>query len=393
MRILSVIDGLGFGGAERSLAELLPGLREAGIDTTVVCLCRREGGVEPDVLAQGFDVRFLPSGRGERVRALRSLLRSAAPALVHTSLVEASFVGRFAAARTGVPVLSSLVSQSYTSERWTDPHVHRAAVAGVRSLDRWSARHLTTHLHAITHAVKDWAVEALRLPPDRITVVERGRDPRRLGEPSDARRVAARERLQVPPDAEVLLAVGRQEYVKGHRFLLEAMAKVKRSRPTAILLLAGRPGAESEHLRALAERFDLGPSVRFLGYRDDLPDVLAASDLFVFPSLWEGLGGAVIEAMALGVPVVASDLAPVREVVENGRCAVLVPPRSVATLSEAISSILDDPSLARRLGEHGRDIFHGRFTLERSTRRMVELFRSVADAPRAQTAATGIEVA
>jgi glycosyltransferase involved in cell wall biosynthesis len=392
VRTVSVIDGLGFGGAERSLAELLPGLREAGIDTIVVCLRRREGGVEPDVISQGFDVRFLPPGKGARLRTLRALLRSIDPALVHTSLVEASLVGRFAAARTGVPVLSSLVSQSYTSARRSDPHVHRAAVAGVRSIDRWSARHLTTHLHAITHAVKDWAVEALRLPADRITVVERGRDPRRLGEPSPARRVAARERLQLPLDAEVLVAVGRQEYAKGHRFLVEAMETVTRTRPAATLLMAGRPGAETPHLRALAERLELGSSIRFLGYRDDLPDVLAASDVFVFPSLWEGLGGAVIEAMALGVPIVASDLPPVVEVVEQGRCALLVPPGSIAPLAQAIASVLEDPARARRLGEQGRDIFQRRFTLARSTQGMVELFRTVAASPR-QAAATGIEVA
>ncbi len=269
----------------------------------------------------------------------------------------------------------------------------RVAVGVVRTLDRSSARHLTTHFHAITHAVKRWAVASLHVPAERITVVERGRDPRRLGEPSQARRAAARERLEVPDDADVLLAVGRQEFQKGHRYLLEAMVRVLRVRPTAILLLAGRPGAETAHLRAMAEQPALRSSVRFLGHRDDLPEVLAACDLFVFPSLWEGLGGAVIEAMALGVPIVTSDLEPVREVVEGGRCAVLTPTRSATALASAIGSLLDDPVRARNLGERGREIFLDRFTLQRSTERMVELFRTVADVPDARTAADGIEVA
>lgn len=389
MRLLCVIDGLGFGGAERSLAELLPGLAAAGIEPMVVCLRRREGGVERDVLAQGFDVRFLPNSWPAQVRALRRMIRETSPALVQTTLAAASLVGRFAAAGSGVPVLTSLVNQSYSRDRMEDPHVRAVAVRGIRAVDGWTARHLTTHFHAITRSVKRWAVETLRIPADRISVVERGRDPLRLGEPGPERRSAARERLALPRDAAVFVAVGRQEFQKGHRFLLEAMARVAADRPSAILLLAGRKGAETKHLRALAERPPLDRAVRFLGHRDDLPDVLAASDLFVFPSLWEGLGGAVIEAMALGLPIVASDLEPVREVVEDGRCALLVPPRSSDKLASAISSLLADDARARSLGAQGRETYLRRFTLERSTERMVELCHRVAAGAPVRTAVDG----
>ncbi|MGZ8566515.1 MAG: glycosyltransferase family 4 protein, partial [Actinomycetota bacterium] len=265
--MISLIDGLGFGGAERSLAELLPGLREAGIEPTVVCLRRKEGGVERDVLAQDFDVRFLPRGTVPRLRELRALIRELSPDLLHTSLVGSSILGRSAAVGTGVPVLSSLVNQSYTAERRADPHVSRPALGTVRAIDRWTARHLTSHFHAITHAVKGWAVEALAVPPGRITVVERGRDPRRLGEPGQARRTAARERFQLAPEADVLLAVGRQEFQKGHRFLLEAMPTVLATHPSALLLVAGRQGAETASLQAMVERSaQLRTSVRFLGH-------------------------------------------------------------------------------------------------------------------------------
>jgi glycosyltransferase involved in cell wall biosynthesis len=392
--MLCVIDGLGFGGAERSLAELLPGLSAAGIEPVVACLRRREGGVERDVLAQGFDVRFLPSGRPARVRALRGLIRDASPALVQTTLAEATLTGRFAAAGTGVPVLTSLVNQLYTPERMADPHVRPSAVRALRAVDVWSARHLTAHFHAITEAVKRWAVATLRVPGERVTVIERGRDAARLGEPSPARRARARASLELSDDVAVIVAVGRQEFQKGHRFLLEAMPSVLRAHPEAVLLLAGREGAETPHLRTLAARSELAGAVRFLGHRDDLPDVLAASDVFAFPSLWEGLGGSVLEAMALGLPIVASGLEPVAEVVEGGRCAVLVPPSDPAALASAIVSLLGDPDRAAALGARGRDIFHRRFTLERSTERMVALCRKVAraEAP-ADAAGDGWEAA
>jgi glycosyltransferase involved in cell wall biosynthesis len=393
VRLVSVIDGLGFGGAERSLAELLPGLVEAGIDPTVVCLRRRDGGVERDVIGQGFQVRFLPPGRVERIKALREILREGPADLLHTSLVESSLVGRIAAMKTGVPVLTSLVNQAYTAERRSDPHVHRWAVSGVRAVDRVTARHMTSHFHAITHAVKRWAVESLRISAERITVVERGREPRRLGEPGPERRAAARDQLGVARDAEVIVAVGRQEFQKGHRFLVEAMPSVVRSRPAAVLLLAGREGAETAHLRGLVARLGLQQTVHFLGFRSDLPEVLAASDVFAFPSLWEGLGGAVIEAMALGLPIVATDLEPVREVVEDDRCALLVPTRAPDELAEAIARLLGDPGLGAALGVQGRDIFQERFTLQRSTERMVALYRRVAQGSTPRAATDGIEVA
>jgi glycosyltransferase involved in cell wall biosynthesis len=159
------------------------------------------------------------------------------------------------------------------------------------------------------------------------------------------------------------------------------------------LLLAGREGAETAHLRMLAKRPPLEGAVRFLGFRDDLPDLLSASDLFVFPSLWEGLGGAVIEAMALGIPIVATDLEPVREVVEDGRCATLVPPRSPQSLASAMVSLLEDRDRARLLGGTGRDIYLRRFTLQRSTDRMVELCRRVTNIPAARATADDLGVA
>jgi glycosyltransferase involved in cell wall biosynthesis len=393
VRVLCVIDGLGFGGAERSLAELLPGLVEAGIEPTVACLKRRPGGVEDDVLAGGFDVRFLPPGWVGRTRALRGLIRDVSPSLVQTTLAEASLVARFAAAGTGVPVLTSLVNQSYNPEKLTDPHVRPNAVRALWAVDAWSARRLTAHFHAITWAVKRWAVEALRVPSDRVTVIERGRDAGRLGLPGPGRRAEARARLGIPADAEVVVTAGRQEFQKGHRFLLDAMSRVAAERPSAVLLLAGRDGAETDHLRTLANRSPLDRVVRFLGHRDDLPDVLAASDVFAFPSLWEGLGCAVIEAMALGLPIVTSDLEPVREVVEDGRCADLVPPRGSDELAAAIVSLLSDRARAAALGARGREIYLERFTLERSTERIVELYRRVADPARGRATNGGLEAA
>lgn len=390
--MLSVIDGLGVGGAERSLAELLPGLVDSGIDPTVACLFHRTGGVESEVVAGGFDVRFLQKGALGHVPALRRLAREVEPDLIHSTLVRSSLVARVAATHPRIPVLTSLVSMPYAAERMADPHLRTSAVRAIQAVDGWTARHQVTHFHAISHAVKRSAIVNLRIPPERITVIERGRDPERLGEPSLLRRQRARASLAIPPTAEVILAVGRQEYAKGHRFLLEAMRAIATARPRAILLLAGRDGAESAHLRVMTERPPLDRVVRFLGHRADLPDVLPATDVFAFPSLWEGLGCALIEAMALRLPIVASDLESVREVVGNGRAASLVPPRHPSALATAIGDLLDDPARARSLATAGREIFLQRFTLERSTERMVDLCRRVATGRTREVLGGGVEV-
>lgn len=168
----------------------------------------------------------------------------------------------------------------------------------------------------------------------------------------------------------MLLSVGRQEYQKGQRYLIEAMRQIETDR--VVLLVAGREGHATGELRAAAA--DLA-SVRFLGHRDDLPEILAAADVFVFPSLYEGLGGSLIEAMALGLPIIASDLPAVREVVRQGSNALLVEPASSTALAVAIDQLARHDAVAARFGAESREIFLERFTLDRSTKAMVDLYQ------------------
>jgi glycosyltransferase involved in cell wall biosynthesis len=374
MKVLFVIDGLGTGGAERSLAELLPGLDTSGIRSVVVCLRDRAEGVKRHVIDDGVDVRILHGTTISHVRELRRIIRTEAPDLIHTTIFAANVVGRLASVGLPPVVLTSLVNTPYTPIRLQDPQVRRLSLAAVRTLDMVTARTLTDHFHAISFAVADWAVEEMGLAPSRITVIERGRDPGRLGTPGPARRANARRRVGLSEVDEVVIAVGRQEFQKGHRYLIEAIAGLKAQRPRLVLLIAGREGSSSSELKRLASRPELQESVRFLGHRDDVPDLLAAADVFAFPSLFEGLGCALLEAMALGLPIVASDIPAIREVVEEGRNADLVPPGSADAIASALDRLLDDPERRQRYGARGRIIFSERFTLQRSTARMIALY-------------------
>lgn len=387
LSILILINSLGTGGAERSLSELLPVLRDSGVDANVVCLERRSEGVEQSILKSGQRVRFL-SGRtlATRVTEFRRILKRERPNLIHTTLFESDLVGRLGAAGTHIPVLTSLVNTPYGAFRAVDPNLTAAKLRTVQIVDAFTSRHLTTHFHALTETVKEAAVEKLRVSDDCITVAPRGRDPQRLGFPSLERRAAARTRLGIHADRPLLLNVGRQEHQKGQRYLIEAMPSLLESVPDALLLIAGRRGHASNELESICSRLNLGTSVRFLGHRDDVPELLAACDVFVFPSLWEGLGGGLIEAMALGLPIVASRLRVFEEVLEDGHNATLVEPAVPRELADAVDNLLRNHGTRNRFGERSREIFDERFTLATSASRIIDLYRVLANGPAGEEA-------
>jgi glycosyltransferase involved in cell wall biosynthesis len=315
LRVMAVINGLGTGGAERSLAEILPGLRKRGIEVQVVCSYRRERGVEIQVVAGGFRVTYLErSSYLGRWRELRRLIRSERPDLVHTTIIESDILGRLAAAGSGVPVVTSLVNTSYDSARLADPSVRRHRLELVRIVDGFTARHLTSAFHAITQAVATDAVRALRISPARVTVFGRGRDLTRLGQVTPERRAEVRQRLGLDPNDVAVIAVGRQEFQKGHHVLVDAAASLHATFPRLRVIIAGREGSETGRIRHRITELGLEDVVWQLGHRDDVPDLLAASDVFAFPSRFEGLGGSLLEALALGLPCVVSDIPVFREV-------------------------------------------------------------------------------
>jgi glycosyltransferase involved in cell wall biosynthesis len=377
LRVMYLINGLGTGGAERSLADLLPALGERGVWVQVACLYPRLEGVQGEVTSNA-DVRFLPAHSWPGwIREARRLIRELKPDVIHTTIFEADLVGRLAAAGTRIPVLTSLVNTSYDRTRLRiDPNVSRFRLVGGRILDGLTARHLTTRFHAITEAVKQSAVQHLHISPDAVTVIGRTRDLTRLGKPSHQRRGEVRTRLALRETDEIVLALGRQEYQKGHNYLLEAASQLRSTRPNLRVIVAGREGNASVHLGQAMDRHGLEGIVSFLGHRQDVGDLLSAADVFCFPSVYEGLGGAVIEAMAMGLPVVASDLPALREVV--GDTGILVLPESAAALASAISQLLDDRVLAANLAKQAAIRVSELFDLEDVADQMAALYRRVA---------------
>jgi glycosyltransferase involved in cell wall biosynthesis len=374
MHVLYFIDSLMRAGAEQSLASLAPHLVARGVRLDVAYLFERPG-LKDDLVAAGGSL-FPLTGTTRRTTWIRwayGLVRSRRPDLIHTTLFEADIVGRMAGALAGTPVVSSLVNLNYGPEQLANPTLVPWRLRAAQVVDAITARKVSG-FHAVTSQVANVMARRLRIPRSRIEVIPRGRNPEQLGMRTPQRRARARTQLRIGIDAPLLLGVARHEHQKGLDVLLEALPYVRRELPTMTLALAGSEGDTTGKLRDTVQRLHLNGAVRFLGSRRDVPELLCAADVFVFPSRWEGMPGAVLESMALETPIVASDLPSIREMVGDDGAAVLVTPGESEALAAGIVRSFRRPDEAAQRARIARVRFLERFTMNRVAERMFSFY-------------------
>jgi glycosyltransferase involved in cell wall biosynthesis len=380
IRVLHVINQLdGRGGAEVSLRENILGSVDDGLAHGVVTLGGENNVAEFEVLREsGVAIFALPHGQSRRAayRHVVTSIETFRPTLLHTSLFEADLVGRLAALRTRTPVVSSFVNTSYDPRAAEVEDISVWKRDAVRRIDRFLARNATTAFHAISQATADHAVTHLGVDPRMIRVVPRGRSLQALGVRSSARREAVRTRLGWQ-ERPIVINVARQEPQKGHKLLVEAMTGVLEEYPDALLVLVGRSGRSSHTIRQRIEELGIGAAVVQLGMRTDVPDLLAAADVFAFSSLYEGLGGAVVEAAGLGVPVVAFDVPAVREVLGDAH-PWLVPIGDATALGTAVTLALAGGKVVEDVAATQLERFHEQYELQAAVTGMTRLYRDVA---------------
>jgi glycosyltransferase involved in cell wall biosynthesis len=210
------------------------------------------------------------------------------------------------------------------------------------------------------------------LDPDRVHVIHNGIDPDRY-RPERTR--CLRTELGIPPAARLAGFVGRLNEQKGIVYLLDAFARVAAQLADAQLLLVG-DGDLRETVAAFARERGLEDRIHLAGFREDIPDVMRTVDVCVLPSLWEGFGIVLIEAMAAGKPCVTTRISSMPEIVQDGRTGLVVPPRDADSLAVALASLLQDPALAARQGAAGLAVVRERFTLARMIDRYEDVFRA-----------------
>jgi glycosyltransferase involved in cell wall biosynthesis len=318
--------------------------------------------------------------RWQTQQRLNSLVLQLQPDLIHCSLPDASLASRIVARRRKLPLIETLVNISHEQVRTEgNPGVTPLKLAFHRLLDRTTMRSVT-RFQAISPAVAASWSRVVGLSQARMSVIPRGIDLTAFAEVDrdDARRMIRAE-LSLPESALILLNLGREQPQKGQRFLIEAMSRIVESVPEAVLLIAGSPGLHSQVLRQNVADRGLRATVRFLGRREDIPQLFGASDLFVFPSLYEGLGVSLLEAMAAGLAVITTDRPPMSEVVDNGLNGVLVPPGDPTALAEAVLALAGDPSARQRMGEAARSVVAARFSIDTTAHQVERLYSEVLE--------------
>ncbi len=348
-RILVLVDTLRVGGPARLVTSSAIGLRRRGWDVRVAHLGIGDGSrFLAELEAAAVPVLDLALGALFDPRpALRLVgyLRRERINLLHSHNRYAHLIGRPAAALARSPVVSSVHYLTEDDLGW------RGATR--RMLDHLSARALCTRIVCVSEAQRQVYCRAAGLPSGRAEVLRTGIDTRRFL-PDPAARARVRLTLGIPESALVYVAVAVLRPAKRVNLLLDALTRVRsRAGASRARLLVVGAGPERDALEAQAARLGLAETVCFLGLRADVPELLAAADIYVHPSQAEALPTGVLEAMAVGLPVVAADVGGVSEIVLDGETGWLVPPGDVEALAEAMLSLLDTTRRAA-LGESGR---------------------------------------
>lgn len=380
MRIVHVIPGLGVGGgAEQSFVLGAGAIVEAGHQLHVVLLTDRRGFV-PELERLGVVVHDLSvPGTLRRAVGIRRVVRAVEPDLVHATLFDADVPVQILARHLGIPVLVTWPATPYSEERRLEPGVTWWKLQAVRNLESVLARWSGCHFQAVTPGVAAENARALRVDADRVTVAERGRPAPPAPDPR--RRAATREALGVGGDDPLVLAIARHEPQKGPHRLVAALDHLVELLPDVRVVVAGREGSSTATLREQLATRRHADRLQLLGHRDDVPRLLEAADVVVSCSLNEGAAGAVIEAMAAGVPVVASPVVGLTGVLEDGRNARVVDAGDPVALATAVAEVLSDPEVADRLREGGRRTWESRFTTGRSAEALIALYeRLIRDA-------------
>lgn len=368
LQIVYLIDKMGTGGAQTHLEALVAGLDPHRFSAELVCLL--SGGVHADRLrAKGVPVTVLGLSRLYAPSGLLAFgrftarLRRGRPDVLHAYLSAANVFG-CAAAR------AAAVKGVITSRRDTgfgDGRLMRRALA---LTNRWAHR-----VVAVSEDIGRAVGTREGLAPPRLVVIPNGIDIDRFT--PGARREAVRLALGVPDSAPLVVSVSRLAPIKGIDVLVEAAPAIRAAVPNATFLVAG-DGADGERLTQRVEALGLSGSFRLLGTHEDVPGLLAAADLFVLPSRSEGQPNAAIEAMAMGLPVVASRVGGVPEVARDSQEALLVEPERPELLAKACVEVLTTPGLAVRLGNAGRHRAGAEFTLAAMLRRYEDLYAQLA---------------
>jgi len=343
VKILHIVVTLPVGGVENTITRIIEGY-QPGEYYPIICCIREGGWLAQSLIKKGYELIVLNRMKSRRfdflaIKALYQIIRSKQIRIVRTHQYHANLYGRIAAMMARVPCIVASVHNVYTRDR----KLHRRMMNFMLALG-------TDRIVAVSQAVKDDIMKYDKISSDKITVIYNGIPLHEFHTPLSTEK--AREIMHLPSKITLIGSVGRLVQQKGHRYLIEAVQNMK----DCCVVIAG-DGPARKDLEGHSVKLNV--TTIFLGSIEPktVPIFLRAIDVFCFPSVWEGFGIALVEAMAAGLPIVASDIAPHREVLADA--GVYAPPRDAAKLAQTLTNITQSPALRESLSQRAQDLERG----------------------------------
>jgi glycosyltransferase involved in cell wall biosynthesis len=375
MPIALVLTSFEPGGTERQMTELIARLDPRQFEVHVACF-RREGYWLPRVERSAVSIAEFPLGSFKspatagRLLAFAAWCRRRRIAIVQACDFYANVFALPGAALARVPVRIGARRDLVLPTRTAAQH----------RLQRWSYR--CAHRVVANSQAAGAQLVSEGVPESRVTVIPNGIDLSRFAEPHKAPRASdprtsgpSDPRTSGPSAPRTITSVANLRPEKGHDVLLAAAAQVCREHPNVRFQLAG-DGPMRPQLEQQARDLGIGPNVAFLGHREDVPELLAHSDLFVLPSRTEAFPNGLVEAMAAGLPCIASSVGGILELLQHDTNGLLVPVGDAASMAAAISALLRDPVRADSLGVAARQTIESRYSFDRMIEAFERLYRS-----------------
>ncbi len=370
MRVLWLIDSLGPGGAESLMPALLKELQAQGIEPAVCFFQARAGNPIAGKLEE-LGIRVDPV----LVRNMRNpfdlgrimrYIRQCRPDIVHTQLETADALGTLAASLLGIPSVSTVHTLELPSRRFRKFW---------RNLVRWTVLKFLSKRVIVVSEVARRHYLKLGFNDSKLLTIYNGIEPGNFGfEQGDRPGKAAV--FGVPDDSLVITSVAVLREAKGIQYMLRALPELVARFPRLRYVIVG-DGNYRPDLEELSKALGMSEHVVFMQYRNNIPEILAASDLFVYPTLNDALPTALLEAMAARLPIAASCVGGVPEILQNELTGLLVPPADHAELAHACLRLLLDPALAQRLASDACKSVRERFDVRRQAAQLINLYRQV----------------
>jgi len=366
IRLLQLVTGFSIGGAERKLLDLIKFIDQKRYDVTI-CGVGISGPLKQDFEATGNDV-FLYTKKHKydfsQVINVAKLMKDRKIDILMTTLYYADIIGILAALIANVPYKVSWEVSSHPEESEESKLKHHLSY-------RFCMKYVDKII-SVSDGVKQFLVEERNIPISKIHTIHYGIDLKKFRKKDEKMK---RKEFGFSVSDKIVGVLARLTVQKGHTYLIDAASQIIKKYPGVKFLFVG-DGPLRSKLTEQIEQMNLNNHIHFTGFRHDVKELLNMFDLFLLPSLFEGLPNVILEAMACSLPIVATAVDGTPEAIIDGECGILIPPKEPGAIVKGVIKLLDDPELAQRLGKNARTRVENFFSNDIQMQKILDLYES-----------------